>query len=608
MVYENPYSQDKKSLNNKSLQLFAPPVDRILAVTFDLFFHAPIFTFFSFIIMYRFNLLKITVASTSEKMAVFFQLVWVFVVATVVMQAIYFKLFSKTPGMKIFKLELKSTSEATLSWNQCLLRSVVWCLELILLGIPLLGILSHSRRQALHDRVSETEIVSLKPWGALSPLPSEKSMVHMVLTMLIMLSLGWVTAMFSLTQKSIKEGTLALTEWREQGQICNEVDDLASYSKMNLSPISKRLDFAIGSYLFEQIDSSCLKKELDFALFKHVDGALVWVGRAYLSSPHTPENKAYQERACAEDSRWCQSSLFFEKSNIDQISALLNHKRDSHIAISEEFQKETIAFNAAKLILFNRIGADADAQNLVEKLQSLGLRATGLVAEHLKLTQRSNPDQLNLILKSLKTIMVEKDFLRLNADVCLRQLETGCSSSVSECSTMKSLLPSYKESLNDFVVSRALYKSAVCHNDLAEDMEYWTLISDVGLQKLISITEKVNSTELKLKGLVQLRNYIKDEGQKIELRYDALQLLLTQSNYEADWELLPALWKQFHWTEASYLSASEWFLSEAKKRNKVAFISEVKNTYTKIPGLKLAWNLYGSNIPSKRLPASLKGK
>lgn len=609
MVYENPYHIEKHNSTLRESSQLPPPIDRVLASIFDLILHAPIFSLFSFIIVYRFNLLKVTISTTSEKMAVFVQLVWVFVVGTVILQAIYFKLFHKTPGMRLLKLELKSTSGEELSWSQCILRSTVWCLEIFLLGVPLLGIFSHPKRHALHDRVSESEIYSFKMWGALSPLPAEKSMVQFIMTIVIMLSLGWITALFSLSHKGIKDGSIALSEWREQGQLCSEVDDLSSYSNIDLSLISKRLDFALGLYLFEQIDSDCLRKEIDLALLKKIPGGLVWAGRAFLSTSHTAERKNYSQKACAEDSRWCHSLLSYENANLEDAKAFLNQnviKSDIKQSIAVE-ETDSIAISAAQLILLNRLGAESETQILIEKLQNYGIRATGLVAEHLKFSFRSHPDQASLILSSLKSVMVEKDYLRLNAEICLRHLESGCSSKMNECIVMKNLLPSYKESLNDLVVSRAVYKSAICQNDLIENMEYWTLISDESLQKLIAISQQLNSEESKLKGLARLRNFIQDESQKVELRFDALQLLLSHSAYQEDWRLAPKLWSQFHWTDASYLSVSEWLLSEAKKKNQTDFIADVEETYLNIPGLKLAWNLIG-NGREKRIPASVKGK
>lgn len=611
MVYENPYSHDEKRFKEiKSKFQLAPPMDRVLSVIFDLILHAPIFTFLSFFVMYRFNLLKLTVASSSEKFAVFMQLVWIFVVATIIFQAIYLKLFKKTPGMRIFKLQLESTSGSEVTWNQCLLRSTTWCVELLLLGIPLLGVMSHDRRQALHDRISETEIISLKSWGVLGPLPAEKSMAQMILTMVIMVALGWITAMTSMTQKSVESGTLALTDWREQGQICSEVDELASYSKIDLIPISKRLDFAIGSFIFQQIDSSCLRRELDFSIFKKVEGPLIWVGRALLSPSHSSEHKAYREKACVEDTRWCDAALFLEKVNFTQVYSNEDKKNKLNNQNGENKETPSVALLSSKLILFNRIGDDKRAREIIDEIQSLGIRATGLVAEHLKLVQRTDSSSIKSILSGLKSVMVEKDFLKLNADICLRQLESSCSSTVNECQVMKNLLPHYyKESFSDFSIARATVKLAICHNNLSEIMEYWPEISDQGLQTLLNLIEKSNSIDSKLKSLVSLRNFIKDESQKIELRFDALQFLLSQSNYEPDWQLMSYLWKKIHWTESSYLAASEWFLSEASRTSNLSFFEEVQETYKNIPGLKLVWSLYGSNINDKiRHPASLRSK
>lgn len=613
MVIENPYNRELESPPWKEQRHFAKPMDRVLASLFDFLFHTPLFTFFCFILIYRFNLLKITIATTSEKMAVLLQIIWIIIVGTIILQSIYLKLWNKTPGMRLLKLQLRSLNTSELSWQQCLLRSTLWCGEVFLLGIPLLAILSHPKRRAIHDRASETEIYSLKTDVAFEPLAAEKSMAHFIMTALIMLSLGWVTALFSLTHKSLKDGSMALAEWREQGQLCSEVDDLSQYSSIDVSNLNTRLDFVIGLFFLEQLDQSCLRNEIDFAILKNLNKSLVWVGRALLSVPYSKERKAYIENACREDSKWCHSALFFEEANLDDAKKFLNQvsqkvKLDNIKKVNKrDNDSDLIAYNAAKLIVLNRLGAVEEAKQALLLLQSNGLRATGLVSEHLKLAVRSNPNETNIILDGIKSVVMEKDYLRLNSEICLRQLESGCRSNLNECEMMRSLLPGYKESLSDIVVDRALYKSAICKKDFVEDMEYWTLISDETMQNLLNITQTIFSPTTSSKGLAQLRDFIKDQSNDISLRFDALQVLMTYSNYDRDWELIPVFWSQLHWTQPIYLQASEWILRKAKGSNQEKFISSLSETFTQIPGLNLTWNLLKAK-KADRIPAAIKGK
>jgi len=602
MVLKDLFSTEINHLRSKELNVsLAPPSDRLLASFFDFLFHIPFFSLASFIILYRLNLLKLTIATTSELMAVVAQLVWVALIGSIVLNSIYLKFWKKTPGMRLMKLEVRSINQNKLTWEQCLLRSGVWAVEVLLFGLPLLVILSHSRRQSFHDRISETEVISLKIYGALSPLPAEKALVSLITTALIMLGLGWMTAFFSLTQKGIQNGSLALSEWREQGQLCSQVDEISTYSNVDLSNLSTRLDFSIGLFMLEQVDNQCLSKEIEFAFFKKVSSSLVWVGRALLSPLYSEERTSYITKACEGDSRWCAKSLLHEKAPLNEAIVLMNEEKSKNL----DNKNNLLSYIAAKLILFNRIGANTYSQNLIQILQNKGIRATGLVAEHLKVISREHPEELSTALATLQSVMVEKDFLRLNAEICLRQLEMGCSSKINECKTMTSLISAYKnESLNDLTISRAVFKESVCSNKLESNMEYWTLINNKSLQKLIQIAIEVDNEMTQSQSLVRLRNFVRDESETEELRFDALQLLISNSNYSKDWLLVSQYWNQLHWSQSLYLSASSWIMREAKRNRQDSLILSMEATASKVPGLKLDWNLLQQNLTNNRIPAS----
>jgi uncharacterized RDD family membrane protein YckC len=597
MVIKDLYSAENRKGTFAPQATLAPAVDRLLSSVLDLIFHGPFFTLVSSILLYRLNLLKLTVATTTEKMAVLAQIIWIVLVGTVILQSIYLKLWKKTPGMRLLKLELASLNEGELTWSQCLLRSCFWCFEILLLGFPLLEIFSHPKRHAIHDRVSETEIRTLKSWGTLKPLPQERATVHVIYSGLLMLALGWLTALFSTAQKGIIDGSTAMADWREQSRMCTQIDEVSTYSELDLTDVKNRLDFGISLFLLGQVDEECFRREIDFASLRDVPGPLLWVGLALLSAPNSLERGEYVTKACAEDSQWCHKSLFQERGDVEEAQLLLNPSERA------DLKKSSLAYQTTKLILVNRLGAAEEAAVLIESLQAHGIRATGLVAEHLKTVSRINPDRMPSVLNTLKSVMVEKDFMRLNSELCLHQLESGCSAKVVECDTLAKLLPKYKESLSDLTVGRALFKSSICKNDLAENMEYWTLLSSEGLQELVRVSMQIENDSTHGKGLSKIRSFIKDETQRLELRLDALQILLGESDFDDDWTLVTYLWSKMNWTQASFLSASEWLLREGRRTGKTDVVYALGDVLSIVPGLKLEWGLLKQE-PQRRLPAT----
>lgn len=111
--------------------------------------------------------------------------------------------------------------------------------------------------------------------------------------------------------------------------------------------------------------------------------------------------------------------------------------------------------------------------------------------------------------------------------------------------------------------------------------------------------------------LARLRHFVKNEAESEELRFDALQILMSYSHFAPDWLLVSELWNQLHWNQSIYLSASAWMMREAKKKSQNNLILSMENMASKIPGLKLDWNLLQSgqksHLLNQRVPASEKG-
>ena len=336
---------------------------------------------------------------------------------------------------------------------------------------------------------------------------------------------------------------------------------------------------------------------MDFAIFKKINDPLVWVGRSLLSVPYSKERNSYSLKACSQDSSWCQKTLLNEKGTY------LDAKNILTTTESKNVENLSLSYKTAKLILLNRLGSTQRAEKLVQNLQQNGVRATGLVLENLKVILKSNPEKIESVLNTLKSVMVEKDFLQINADICLRRLEEGCGRKINECNTMATLLPKYKDSLSDLSMGRAVLKSALCKNDLSSGMEYWTLINDEGLQKLIEYAHQIKKQNTQALGLSKLRVFIKDEAQKVELRLDALQLLIGQSQYSDDWKLVPYFWNRFDWTHPSFLSASEWLIRESVTSDQRPVIAELRDKFSSIPGLNFQWK-FQKQKAIVRLPAS----
>lgn len=599
MVFRDIYQNPTKRLASFEEADLAPPMDRFLANFFDFVFHIPFFTFILSFIVYRLNLLEVTLAASTERLAVFGQIAWITLVGTIILQAIYLKLWMATPGMKLLKLRLHTLREEPLTWGQCLLRSTAWAMQFFFLGVPFLEIFAHHRRQGLHDRVSETEIRTEKARGVMAPLAAEKASVHFLLTLFLMIFLGWATALFSGVQQSLVEGSLALSEWRDGGRLCSSVDDISSYSDLKLDDLETRLDFSMSLFLLEQIDRDCFRNEVNLSLNKSVQSPLVWVAQSHLSHFGSDERAQYQQKACEMDARWCSKSLYLEKAPLAEALSLLSSARKP---ASEDGD---FAYLTTQMILFKRLGETQTSSKIAAILQKKGLRATGLVSEQLGIEKQKNPQALGSILDSIHSVISEKDFLRINANLCLRQLEAGCEDLGRVCTDTLSMVTNNRDALSDLMVQRVVLKNAICERDFIAPMELWSSMTDASVQELSVIGMEWQQRKNLGRSLVRLRHFIKDEANSEELRYDALQFLLRESNSPQDWDYARALWSQLSWTESLYLGATQWMVRQGLTTKDTNFFKGFPKELSQIPGLKKDIALYDRSVRS-RLPASRK--
>ncbi len=165
--------------------------------------------------------------------------------------------FNTTIGKYTFKIQLKNIwGLETISNSQALKYSAWKTLGLLSFGLTYVGAFTDDKRRTLHEKMSDTIIVTKKQKFSLTPTLRERQFFTGLLLptycLLFFALLFGLVIMYQSAQKEILEAKLDTSllpkcEWVEQ-----EYKD---------SSMGNRMEFAISLFLLSEIENNCLERE-----------------------------------------------------------------------------------------------------------------------------------------------------------------------------------------------------------------------------------------------------------------------------------------------------------------------------------------------------------
>ena len=209
------------------LPAMASPFDRVAAVVIDYF-----------IILMPFIYLVIAPFQRSMKEAAILDDQWQMSIsmllgalATLVLILFYqvtcVWLWRATPGKLLMGLRVRSIWEGeVISFSHALSRALYWVLSWLFLGVPFLATFSNYMRRPLHDRISDTVVVSVKvEKSVLAPSKKESSLVRGVYWAVATFIFLMVSSIFISNLAKWQSDTEFISALESDGVLCSEVSD-----------------------------------------------------------------------------------------------------------------------------------------------------------------------------------------------------------------------------------------------------------------------------------------------------------------------------------------------------------------------------------------------
>lgn len=296
----------------------APVSDRLLSFLIDFMIFSPVLSLLGAGLLREVRTYLLLQSESPEAAWTWILFVAWTAVCTVVLQALCFKIWSATPGQKFMQLQVRSYPDGAreLGWAQSFLRAIFWGAGFALGSIPFLSVFIHSRRRALHDRASDTIVVTLKEEGDPGPIDVEaRFFASVVRAVVLVVATAALAAGFRL-KSMVASGDFSHVARLEEGRLCERVP--ASLTG------TKRLDTALALYFASQVDAECLDKEADEALWNKEGaernfGALI----RYFLEDDLVKKKKYRELACADAGSEACGLVAYNESKDDDRGNLL---------------------------------------------------------------------------------------------------------------------------------------------------------------------------------------------------------------------------------------------------------------------------------------------
>jgi uncharacterized RDD family membrane protein YckC len=203
-----------------------------------------------------------------------------------------------TPGKRLLGLSVESLwhDEGTRMRPQAaLLRSLAWCAEAALCGMPWIAVIGNERRRPFHDRLADTIVLSKRksmgPPG-LHEMSLASGLVGAFFTSLLIvvaMQIGLHSPMKSVLDQSSESVAGA----------CEAVDRAESSWVAGLDEKKpSRMSIALSLYEADSIDEDCLKHEADFALWKSEPKELAYLARGLAEKTDDELSQSYLDKAC----------------------------------------------------------------------------------------------------------------------------------------------------------------------------------------------------------------------------------------------------------------------------------------------------------------------
>jgi uncharacterized RDD family membrane protein YckC len=304
VIDEIKYTKSASSSIPKSVEAFntAHPYDRLAALIADILFFSPILAIF--LAPIRRTLLEAQLLANDGLLrSAVFNLIVTGLLVTALWITFWISNRGQTPGKIILKLKVvDSWTSKKPRPSQAFLRAVGFAFELLCLGLPWIAVSTDPQRRVLHDRISDTRVVTLTPERRAEPPHINEYAIGSAVHLLGFSLLVLIAMTFFLQPSALTESTAA--------HKCEPLTSALSEESTTVDAVGlgRRLDLSLALEFASQIDSTCLAQEANRAFWRNdivlkaEESARAYLAKA-LAENSDEQKKKYLDKVCVTASK-----------------------------------------------------------------------------------------------------------------------------------------------------------------------------------------------------------------------------------------------------------------------------------------------------------------
>ncbi len=327
------YHDGSAEINLRKSQSLAPAtvLERVFSFFLDYLILAPAVSFINLLIfkneMIAWRNVGSSAAFGAESAPLFFSICAFFIILFSAMQAIFIWKWQATPGQYFLKIKVEFNPQIGLSFLRILIRQLSFWLSIALLGIPFLAVMGHPDGKTFYDRLTETQIKSLKKNPVRFTFETEGQYWRSLISTLSVFVFILVAATSWNTHTNIRNKTYSFMKKQKANYFCSELRTV---------DMRDRLQTVIALNLVGQIEDICVDKEADFVLWKSADEAqrsLAYYAKSLTENEtDDAQEREYIKQACAgklKSQLGCQIANAFQTDTLENFYTKLSTSEDA---------------------------------------------------------------------------------------------------------------------------------------------------------------------------------------------------------------------------------------------------------------------------------------
>ena len=404
-----------------------------------------------------------------------------------------------------------------------ILRSVYWILSYGLLCIPFLSVISNEKRRCLHDRISDTIVLSLNGRVYPSPSSSERALSRMALSCVFFIAFLILLPKFFLLYENIKNRDYLREFFGEEKLRCSLVEE--ALSEWPRAEGVSRLSVAMALYAAAEIERPCLKKEVDFVYLSGGGHGIAHLASAFVHADDAELSDKYLISVCERypDSESCQMSRIIELWSED--------KKDEIDSLFEEFDSSPSTYITIWGIRhFYRSYKYVRSMEMLKSISHfryltdfLSLYRVKLHWVHMKI------DKARVSAETAMTAMSESGRLNLSNWLCFEERGIDCQRRHS-CDYMEKYWKQNPDSLGNHHFALTFLKNSICEGKDYESVkkkmpkglvrDFTAALGSLDKQKILEGYLENNKLNFRLKAEVVRELISVDSVEKLKSRVE----------------------------------------------------------------------------------------